>query len=121
MITAATPRPTGQQRRQHGAEDGEQDDQDRREAGALGLREVLLLELLHAGPQRLLADHVGLHAVGDLADLDLVAQIDGGLEDLVAGAGDGQREDDDRSVVRRRLGLGANCLAVATSCGVIST
>ena len=52
-----------QQRRQHRAEDHEQHDQDRREARRLRLGEVLLLELLHARPQRRLADHVRLDAV----------------------------------------------------------
>ena len=55
--------PGRQQRGQHRAEDRQQHDQDRREAGGLGLLEVLLLELLHARPERLLADDVGLDAV----------------------------------------------------------
>ena len=47
---------------------------DRREAGALGPCQVLLLELEHARPQRLLADEVRLDPIRHLAHAELVAQ-----------------------------------------------
>ena len=67
-ITATMPSPAGSSAASDRAEDRQQHDQDDREAGGLGLLEVLLLEVLHAGPQRLLADDVRLDAVVDLAD-----------------------------------------------------
>ena len=48
-----------QRRPQRGAEDAEEDQQDDREARRLRRLEVLLGQVLHAGPQRLLADEVG--------------------------------------------------------------
>ena len=67
-ITAATPSPAGSSA---ASSDPNTTSSTIRINGkpGLGLREVLLLELLHAGPQRLLADQVGLDAVGHLPDV----------------------------------------------------
>ena len=70
------------------AEDDEQDDRDDREAARLGLREVLLRDLLHPGPDRRLSDQVG----GDAAPRRCrgrgrFAQVAGGVDQLVGGTG----------------------------------
>ena len=64
-VTSTVTKPSGERQRRRGerAEDGEQDQQHDREAGRLGLGEVLLGEVLHPGPQRALADEVGRDAV----------------------------------------------------------
>ena len=93
------------------AEDGEQDQQHDREAGGLRRLEVLLGEVLHAGPQRLLADEVGLGAVlgGAVADAELLAEVDGEVGGLVLVAGHVERGDRDRRLggAALRGGLGA--------------
>ena len=58
MATATKPRLSGSSAAATRAEDQQQHDEDDREADALGLLEVLLGEVLHAGPQGLQADEV---------------------------------------------------------------
>jgi hypothetical protein len=71
-----------QRRRGERAEHGEEDQQHDREAGHLGGLEVLLDQVLHAGPEGLLTDQVGLHA-GALSGEQLLAEVGGQVGQLV--------------------------------------
>ena len=84
-ITLANPSASGSDGRGERAEHREQDHQDDREAGALGGLEVLLGEVLHAGPERLLADEVELNLPRrPVREPELVAHVGGGVGGLVA-------------------------------------
>ena len=81
----------------------------------LGLRQVLLLDSLHSGPQRLLADHVRLHAVADLADVELFAQVLGRRsERRRRGCPDGQRDHED-DLLRAPASLAASADSAVSS------
>ena len=96
-----------QQRRGQRAEDGQQHDEHDREARTLGLLEVLLRHVLHARPQRLLADHVHRHGhVRGLGrEAEVLAQLASGVDRLVGCAADRQGQQRDRLVARRLRGL----------------
>ena len=84
-----------QRRRGQRAEDAEQDQQHDREAGLLGLREVLLGELLHRRPTARPGRRGASHAVrAPSADAELLAQVDGDVGRLVVVDVDAQRHDE---------------------------
>ena len=90
--------PEAERERQGGrgerAEDGEQDDEHDREAGLLGRCEVPLAEVLHAGPQRLLADEVERDAVPRaVLDVEMTAQSRHCVGRLVLAAGQPHRDE----------------------------
>ena len=66
------------------AEDDEQDQRDDREAPRLGLRQILLGELLHPGPDRRLAGEVGGDPALGAAQAEVGAQVDRRVDQLVA-------------------------------------
>ena len=100
-----------QQRRGQRAEDGEQDDEDDREAGELGLLEVLLGDVLHARPQRLLADEVdGQRQVAVVLDVQVLAQVDRRVDRGVGAAGDAR-------ATCSTIGWSPAALAAAAACG----
>ena len=80
------------------AEDDEQDQQHDRQADELGLLEVALGELLHAGPQPALADDVDGHGGVLVADAEVLAQLRGLVDRVVAARRHHERHDDDRPV-----------------------
>jgi hypothetical protein len=92
-----------QSRGRQRAEDRQQDDEDDREADPLRALEIVLREVLHAGPERLLAHEVRLDP-GHGRGQQLVAEVDGHVRRGVALALDRERHDGDRR--RGRLALG---------------
>ena len=89
------PERDGQQRRGDRAEDRQQDQQDDGEPDRLGRGEVLLGEVLHARPQRALADEVGHDRrvwIG-VQDPELLAKVDGDVDRIAVGDRRAERDD----------------------------
>ena len=114
MRTADAAHDQRQRRGGQRAEDGQQDQQDDREADALGAGEVFLGEVDHARPERALADqvHLDLAVVAPVGQAELAPQLlaDVGRVELVDA---GDERDDHRpagpvggEVERGLLGLG---------------
>jgi hypothetical protein len=99
IVTLANPSERKRRRGQR-AEDREQNEQHDREADLLSALEVLLREVLHARPERLLAHEVRLHAAAHLGP-ELVMEVHRHVGGLVLVAVHLERDDRDRG------GLGA--------------
>ena len=104
IVTLAKPSASGSAAAASDPKTASRIDEDDREADPLGALEVVLREVLHAGPERLLADEVWLDAAARRRGAQLVAEVDRHVGRLVAVALDLQRHDGDGRAGRVALG-----------------
>ena len=105
MPTLTKPSASGSAAAASDPKTSQQDQQHDREAGRLGRLQVLLRQVLHARPERLLAHEVRLHPVaGRRACADVLAQVHGHVGQVVALAGGGERHHGDGAAAGLALG-----------------